>query len=326
MPATITHAYFAKELYDKLDKTIKNSIKYEKKSLLMFAQNTDPLMFYNIMNLKKGKTIRKYQYICHSTKINDFFKNLILYIKKNNYYKNPRVLAFLYGFISHYSLDGHMHPFIFYKTGEFDKKDKSTIKYNCLHNYMETFFDNIIVKEKLKANYKNFNIDKFCFDLKIFDQELNNTINYAFYKTYNLKYMDKIYYNSLKQMKTFLKLFRKDTYGLKKICYKSIDIITPNNSFIFDSLSYNQSILDTNDYLNIKYKEWNYPIDKNITSTKSFYNIYNDSLTEALYLINQIHNYFYNNKNINIDNLFKNRSYVTGINCNNKSKQKYFEF
>lgn len=326
MPATATHAFFAEDLYNRLDSSIKKKIDGNKKSLLMFAQNTDPLMFYNIMNLKKGKNIRKQQYICHCIKTNEFFYNLITYIKEQEYYNEPKVLVFLYGFISHFVLDSNVHPYVFYKTGEYIKKDKSTIKYNCLHHYMETFIDNTMIKEKINKNYKKFSVSKYVFDIEKFPIELNKTINYTFNKTFNIKYMSRIYYTSLKHMKTFLNLFRKDSYGIKKTLYNLIDLVIPKSIFIFDSLSYNQSLIDNNNYLNLNHKEWNYPVDKNITSTKSFYDIYNDSIDEALYIINSINDYFYNDKDINIDKLFKNKSYVTGIDCNSKLKQKYFEF
>lgn len=326
MPATATHAFFAEDLYNRLDNTTKKRINSNKKSLLMFAQNTDPLMFYNVMNLKKGKNIRKQQYICHCIKTNEFFYNLITYIKQKKYYNEPKVLVFLYGFISHFVLDSNVHPYVFYKTGEYIKKDKSTIKYNCLHHYMETFIDNTMIRDRINKDYKKFSISNYVFDIEKFPIELNNTINYTFNKTFNIKYMSKIYYTSLKQMKTFLNLFRKDSYKIKKLLYNLIDLTTPKSLFIFDSLSYNQSIEDTNNYLNLNHKEWNYPVDKNIKSTKSFYDIYNDSIDEALYIINNINDYFYNDKDINIDKLFKNKSYVTGIDCNSKLKQKYFEF
>ncbi len=326
MPATATHAFFAEDIYNKLDEVTKEKIHSEKKSLLMFSQNTDPLMFYNIMNLKRGKKIRDFHYVSHTVKTNDFFSNLITYIKINKYYNNPRVLVFLYGFISHFCLDSIMHPYIVYKTGEFNKKDKTTLKYNCLHHYMETFIDNTLIAERANKNYKKFNIGLFCFDLRKFPKELNNTIDYTFDKTFNQKNMSKIYYTSLKQMKTFLTLFRKDSYGIKKIGYKLIDTITPKNSFIFDSLSYNQELIDTNNYLNINNKKWNYPIDEKKVSIKSFYDLYNDALDEALTIIKEVNDYFYNDKKININKLFKNKSYVTGIDCNKNLKQKYFEF
>ena len=125
MPATVTHAFFILDVYNKIDKKNLKEAENYKNNLKMFAQSTDSLMFYNILNLKKGKNIRKYQSITHYTKTNEFFTNLITHIKENKYYEDPQILSFLYGFISHFCLDSNIHPYIIYKTGMHNKKDKS---------------------------------------------------------------------------------------------------------------------------------------------------------------------------------------------------------
>ena len=82
MPATVTHTFFAQDVYKKIDK---NNIKdYENLKLkyYMFAQGTDPLMFYNILSINKGKNIRNLQNITHTTKINETFETIITYIKQ----------------------------------------------------------------------------------------------------------------------------------------------------------------------------------------------------------------------------------------------------
>lgn len=324
MPATITHAYFAEDVYNRISDQTKQKISSEKKSLMMFAQSTDSLMFYNITNFKKGKKIRALQYIFHSNKVNLYFNNLLTYTKENNFYNNPQVLSFIYGMVCHYSLDTTCHPYIFYKTGNFNKKDKTTHKYNSLHTYMETYIDNYFIKERVK-NISKFKISEFCFDLKPFNKELNTIINNSFYKTYKVKNMDKIYYTSLKQMKNFLTLFRFDKYGIKNIGYKTIDTFTPKYVFKFHTLSYKTQITDKN-YLNTNNKEWCYPVNKNIKSTLSFEQLYNKAVDNTINIINNINDYFYNNKQINIDKLFKNKSYITGIDCDKNLVQKYFEF
>ena len=45
MPATITHAYFAKDVFDILPNNIKNTIDCSR--IKMFGQSMDSLMFYN---------------------------------------------------------------------------------------------------------------------------------------------------------------------------------------------------------------------------------------------------------------------------------------
>lgn len=321
MPATITHAYFAEDLFNILDKNTKRLISNKKKELMMFSQNTDPLMFY-ILTLKNGTKIRKLQFVAHTEKTNLFFENTIKYIKKNKYYNNSDVLAFLYGFICHFALDSRTHPFIVYKTGFFIKEDAKTYKYNGLHHNMESYLDNYMLK---KHHVTKINFKKFCFSLKPFTKELDEVISYAFKKTYNVDNMDKIYHSSLKQMNFFLTAFRLDPHKYKSYIYRFIDKFTPEKAFKLESISYN--IRNKNiDYLNNKHKEWNYPVDKTIKSHKSFDELYQDSLMEAKELIEAVNDYFFNDVQIDIDSLFHNRSYLTGIDCKSKNKQIYFEF
>lgn len=324
MPATVTHTFFAQDVYKKIDK---NNIKdYENLKLkyYMFAQGTDPLMFYNILSINKGKNIRNLQNITHTTKINETFETIITYIKQKKYYNDSQTLLFLYGLITHFVLDSMVHPYIFYKGGFFDSKNPETYKYNCIHNYIETFMDNKML-EKNNYNSDKFTFKNFCFNLTPFSNSLNDTIYYTYKKVYGVENMDKIYYKSLTSMKKFLRMFRVDRYGIKKFFYKKIDYFTPKNKFRFECLSYHK-VEDKRDYLNLEKKVWYYPSDKNIKSNLCFYELYEEAINEAVKIINEINNYLFDDKKISIKNIFKNKSYLTGIDCTKKNELKYFEF
>lgn len=319
MPATITHAYFAEDVYKNLEINIQKKINKDK--LLMFAQNTDSFLFYNILSLKRGKHIRNLQKVFHEEKCLLFFTNTINYIKEKKYFNDSDTISYLYGFITHYILDSTVHPFVFYKTGLFIPKDKDTWKYNGGHTYMETYIDNYLLN---KRNY-SMNFNK-CFDLKPFSKNLNNVINYGFLKTYNEKDISLKYYSSLKQMHIFLNLFRKDYFGIKRNIYSFFDIFTSKKIFKLKTISYNLKINDDTDFLNNKHKNWCYPADKNIKSNENFDDLYQKAIIKAVYCIEKIHSHLFDNKNINLEEVLENKSYVTGIDCNSKFKQKYFEF
>lgn len=320
MPATITHAFFSQDVYFHLNSTIQKKIKSEKQ-LMMFAQNTDPLMFYNILSFQKGKKIRSLQSTTHQEKTLLLFETIISYMKEKKYYQDPSTLTFLYGFITHYILDSTIHPYIFYKTGNFDKKRKETYKYNGLHAYMETYIDNYFLeKRKIPLNFNLY------FDLTPFSKELTDTINYSFERTFHEKDMAKKYYKSLKQMKLFLTLFRKDNLGMKKRIYSFIDYFTPKNTFSFRSLSYHLDDYEKYDFLNKKHQTWVYPVNKEIKSKKDIDQLYRKSIIRAKEIIEQIHNYFFFGKPIHLESLLGNNSYLTGTNCNQKKELKHFEF
>ena len=66
-----------------------------------------------------------------------YFKEIIENIKKNHLENNSELLAYLYGSVTHYILDYHCHPFVFYYTNDVNLN----LKYRGLHEKMEVKLD-----------------------------------------------------------------------------------------------------------------------------------------------------------------------------------------
>ena len=322
MPATVTHAYFSKDVYDILPEDIKKNL--DVKRCKMFGQSTDSLFFYNLFSIFPGKNIRAFQSYFHRHQSQEFFLNLLGFIKDNNI-EDTDTYSFLVGFICHYALDSTLHPFIIYKTGDFKKKVPSTYKYNNIHSFMETFIDNDMIRRREKTNPYKFNYDKFCFDTSCFSKNLCKTINYTFYNTFKIKNMSDIYYKSLKQMKNALMIFRKDQYGIKKNIYKFIDTFTSRGTFRFEAISYYYPLTDKHNFLNSNHNLWRNPTTYDMTSTESFVDLYLKAIKLAKVLICASFDYL-NNKDIDLEKIFTNNSYVTGLDCELNKELKYFEF
>ena len=323
MPATAVHAYFAQDLNDILPKEIKNKLEVDR--LKTFGQGTDSLMFYNLFSILPGKKIRDFQKYFHTNKTQDFFVNLINYIKENDYTEDIDVNSFLVGTICHYVLDSTVHPYIYYKTGYFNKNDKSTYKYNNVHTFMETFLDNDMIKRRESINPYKFNISKFSFDTSKFSNELNDTIKYTFKETFDVDNMDKIYYKSLKQMRDSIFIFRQDRYGIKKFFYKLADTFTSKRVFRFEAISYHYPLNDRHNFLNENHKLWRNPCDYSLTSEESFLDLYLRALKLAKVMICASFDYI-NGKDIELEKVFINKSYITGLECELDKELKYFEF
>lgn len=323
MPATAVHAYFAQDLNDILPKEIKNKLDVNR--LKTFGQSTDSLMFYNLFSILPGKKIRDFQKYFHTNKTQDFFVNLINYIKENDYTEDIDVNSFLVGTICHYVLDSTVHPYIYYKTGYFNKNDKSTYKYNNVHTFMETFLDNDMIKRRESINPYKFNISKFSFDTSKFSNELKDTIKYTFKETFDVDNMDKIYYKSLKQMKNSIFIFRQDRYGIKKFFYKLADTFTSKRVFRFEAISYHYPLNDRHNFLNENHKLWRNPCDYSLTSEESFLDLYLRALKLAKVMICASFDYI-NRKDIELEKVFINKSYITGLDCELDKELKYFEF
>lgn len=323
MPATVVHAYFAKDVRDILPNEIKAKINEDR--VKMFGQSMDPLMFYNLFRPFPGKKIRVFFEYFHKNKTQEYFINLINYIKYNNLSNDTDLTSYLVGNICHYVLDSTIHPFVVYKTGSFNKKYKNTYKYNNVHAFMETFLDNDMIRRREVGNPYRFPIGKFCFNLKPFSSDLKQGLNYCFFKTFNVKNMGKIYFSSLKQMKNAIIIFRKDVFGIKKFIYKTVDTFTSKKTFRFEAISYHYPLDDKHNYLNSEHKLWRNPIDYNITSNESFLDLYLKSLKLAKVLVCASFDYI-NGKNIELEKVFTNKSYLSGLDCELGEDFKYFEF
>lgn len=323
MPATVTHAYFAKDVFDILPSNIKNTIDYSR--IKMFGQSMDSLMFYNIASVAPGKKIREFAGVFHRSKTQEYFVNLINYIKDNELYTDMDVCSYLAGMICHYVLDSNVHPFVIYKTGKFDKNNKNTYKYNNVHEFMEIFIDNDMIKRRENINPYTFRLDKFCFNLREFSPWLNAVIDDSFKRTFGIKNMSKIYYKATKQMRNILYLFRRDVKGYKKFFYKIIDTFTTKKMFRFECISYHYPLEDKHNYLNSNHSLWRNPTSYNMTSTESFKDLYVKSIKIAKVIICASFDYI-NGKDIDLLKIFDNTSYITGLNCDLKKELKYFEF
>ena len=322
MPATITHSFFSSDVYNLLPRDIRSYIDIDR--CRMFAQSTDSLMFYNLFSILPGKKMRKFQYTFHTTKTQEFFINVLRYIKENNIV-DIDTYSFLFGFICHYALDSNLHPYIIYKTGIFEKSNPATYKYNNIHALMESFIDMDMVKRRTNKNPYKFDFNSFCFDIRPFSNDLVKTIDYAFFNTYGIKNMSKIYYKSLKQMRNSLIIFRKDAYGIKKFIYKLVDTFTFDRTYRFEAISYHVSLEDKHNYLNSNNSLWRHPVNYDVTSNESFIDLFLKSTKFAKVLMCASYDYL-DGKAIDLTKIFTNLSYTTGIDCNENQDIKYFEF
>ena len=323
MAGTITHAYFSLDVYDKLDKRTKLNLNNYKENLKTYAQGHDIFFFtFNVLN-HKTKGIGKYM---HKNKTRDFFVNMITYIKDNNLQNNYEIMSFLYGYICHYCLDLTVHPYVTYKTGIFKRKDKNTYKYNSKHSDLESYIDAYMIFNKEKVLPNKFKIQKFCFNTKV-SKELSKLIDYTFKKTYGFNHMSICIKEGIFNMKILYGMLRYDPHKIKKHIYNGIDKILPKSRTKLYPISYAYELNNNEYYLNLNHNKWYHPRYKKEVYTYSFIDLYNNALNMAINIINDVNDILYNNYPIhNLNNIFLNLSFSSGKDCNDKTKNKYFEF
>ena len=303
MPSSIVHAYIGLDTLDKLNNKPKNIIEKHIDNYKVYCQNMDALYFYHILLLFNNK-VQSLGHRIHHEKTNEFFKILIDDNKKN---KDLELFTFISGLITHYQADSTIHPFINYLS-----RSKSKTEIKNKHFMIETYLDNYFIKERMHINPKKYNNTKFVFNYHK-SNIVEDEITKVYSKLYNYPNMGKKYYKGLRDMKFVFNYIRYDKYGIKKTIYKIIDLNPFKRIPRVRYLSYNFDLDKIDNFLNSEHNKW-YNIDKKeLVSNQSFMNLYQDVINKSSYTINELYEYIFNNKKIDINKLIGNLSYSNGL-------------
>ncbi len=325
MPSIITHDIFAKEVYKRLDKNIQDKFNKDLVIYNTFAQSHDYLFYYKTPNISKSRRINFLGRIGHRRKTQDYIINIIKNIKKYHLENYQADIAYLFGSITHYVLDSTCHPFIFYKTGLYDKRFKNLKKYKGLHHLMERTIDSLYYKKYYKEDYINCNVSKDIIGTPHLSIDLLTLINMVYEETYNVKNVGLYYKNSIKCAKRIYSLFINDKHNIKRRLYSIIDKVSHNRAGYL--AYYTTSFIPNNDYLNINHKIWNHPCDINKTYTYSFDDLFEISIKKCLVIFNKVYDVLYNNKEIDtLKKVIPNISYATGLEIDKNKRMEFFAF
>lgn len=321
MPLITTHNYFAKDVFNKSKKEITNTFREKQNLYELFAQGFDPFIFYEFFKIKKYD-LQKY---CHYNETDTFFLNLIKYIKQKKLENNPTILASLYGHLTHYMLDSTAHPYIVYKTGEYEKEKPETLKYNGKHNKMEMEIDAYFYEQKEQKPFKNFKIQKYLITKENFDKDLLNLLNEVYEETFPIPNGGDKYQKGCKNMYYAYKFLIVDQTGIKKFFYHLFDKITPKKEGVYENYSNHITNIDIA-ILNKEHHTWHNPWN-NEPNTKSFFDLYNDALENCIVLFEATYNFLQNKiTEEEYKKVLKDKSYVTGLSWHSKGDMKYLEF
>ena len=184
MPNYTSHIIMATDFYNTLIDDLKIYVPSDDIILSSIGQD---FTFFNAKLFDKT----------HTEKVQCFFLNLITYIKKNKLFDNPKIMAYLYGQIAHFSLDSTVHPFIY-------AKEKETNKVTIFppHTTVEYFIDDYL-KEISNNDDK---LDSILKSNNFLDNEINLMINEVYGKTYSQKKVNTTYKKTFKAIKALHKV------------------------------------------------------------------------------------------------------------------------
>lgn len=200
MPTTYAHWAFGRNCIEKMPENLQKII-HENRAIYNLGVHGPDILFYDLLHSevpKKGAEL-------HSTPMTEFFKSCKNEFKKHN--EKAEMLAYLMGFLSHFTLDSTCHSYIAKKT------DVSPVS----HNKVESEWDKHVIKldnrkpnlvdraESLRPTKKNAKVISYFYPYS--EKVLYRTCKW---QKYTLTLLNSI---SHKKEDIFRKIFKKPNMG-----------------------------------------------------------------------------------------------------------------
>ena len=318
MPSIITHTLFALELIEEVKHPEIKRILLENSKCVELGSNGPDFLFYsNAMPWQQhlDQSLSKVGSIFHSKHINLFYDLALSQIdKQTKQDKKEAMMAYLFGHLMHWCLDKTSHPYVFYKTGRYDKHGAD------YHHRMESQIDAIMLKIKKNQTTKQFKPqDIVTFTKKeitaisriyipIMKQILNKEVHVIDIK------------KTLEQWHDTIALFHDPNQVKYNLFYPIEKLLKMPWKFS----GYFTTHFDTNyDEMNFMKKTWCHPCDDQMISNESFLELYEKAFAFALEVIEITYDCILNQNHEPLLKILDNQSYDTGLNC--LMEMKYYD-
>lgn len=296
MPDPVTHYVFGRHVLGDLPDNVRTNV-----DISIFdraVQGPDPwstMGFYGGKN--KQYAIRSK--IMHTSLTGSFLSVMAQQIYEN---KSASLFSVLAGNICHYCLDKSAHPYIICKGGEYGG-----------HVRLERAIDCYYIRQHFGKTPWYFSIPKHIMKLKEYPRELRKPLNYIYSYVYGWNDAFELINRSLKSERLFYRLMQ-DPIGIVHILLRPISNGKTNYCMYsyYHRDAYNSSV----DYMNVSHNPWHHPLDSTISSTDSFFDLFEKAQTEARNMIDNAYNMIFNSQIACFDELFGNDNYSSGFDCN----------
>lgn len=225
------------------------------------------------------------------------------------------LFSYLAGYLCHYCLDRTAHPYIIYRTGDYDGTPE-TLRYRGNHTRLERAIDAHFIREGFRSSPRRFDLVGKALPLRRLPEELREELDSVYYSVYGWKNVWAALNRAIADQRKLYRLLR-DPLGVLNPIAKLAD--NGRSTYDYRYFSYQGRELDKSgiDYLNLERRPWKNFADPSLISTESFPELMERACRDAVQLINVIYNYVYlKTETITaVRHLIGNASYTSGLDC-----------
>lgn len=286
MPGFTTHYLFGVNAYRNLkNSSMKKMICENHAAFSLGLQGPDLFFYYLPSYVIHENNIGS---VAHIQETGAFLEYLL---KSVNFFpdKNEAAIARAYvtGFLGHYLLDCHCHPYIYWRT----RFEERTSRYHGRHMRLEVDIDTELLdfyKKKLPSGFRQRST------ILLTPREVR-TIATILYYVYSMTYPDlKITYTAMRlairSLQAGTKLFY-DPHGKKKVVIRRLETLTLGYPLL-SSMIASDSLQFFPDPLNLLHRPWHNPWDQSRCSKASFLDLMDGAQKEYQALLPRLFRLF----------------------------------
>lgn len=281
------------------------------------TQGPDP--YFNVLK-KAYKEGNRLGNKLHHYHINQSLITMTNYVKAHY---SDELMAYYRGYLAHYALDTHIHPYIFYLTGEYDKTRIETHHYFGYHMRFERSIDVAYIQKRYQKNASKFHDYKRVFPLADVPQEIKDMMTHVTKEVFDVDQGGMYFENGYHTMRLLSKTLIKDRLGIKKVFLKFVGLFLKLSMLYVHDYPYTTKP-NAYDFLNDKHQTWHHPVT-NEAFNLSVDQIYDQAYKRLEYLIQSTNAYILDDKDIDLSEVFANQSYDTGLDIDTQGVMQYFK-
>lgn len=279
MPGFTTHYLFGLNTYRQLDNRSLKRIIHENRTAYSLGLQGPDVFFYFLPSYTLHPV--NIGAVAHTDNTGEFLRHLINSRKLFKTAKEQKIAeAYIAGFLGHYTLDTHCHPYVYWKT---DFKEKNSRYHGC-HMSLETDIDTELLQFYKHLLPSAFRQDATIRLTRLQFRTIAAILYYVYKKTYpELGILYPTMCAAIRSMQIGLK-FLHDPSGRKKTIGGKLETLILGYPLL-TTLIASDTLTVHIDPLNILHQPWENPWDNSRIFTDSFFDLMDNAQESYLEIL-----------------------------------------
>lgn len=310
MPGFLTHYIAGKAALQGVSPEIREKITADERLYNLGTQGPDIFFYYFPGQiLKRSRGIAQDM---HLSRLGLFLAYMARLAKESPSPAKDTIFAYTSGFLMHYTVDCHAHPYVYARAFN---KDALKIRNSALHRKFETAIDVALLKlvsGKKPAGINQWELINAPKDgISVSAEALSRGISETYGRNVSSKFARRAMKFTINATR-----FLQSKNGRRKRFMELVENLTIGEN-LYSSIIHTQEVMGDNDYLNINKSSWLPPWShEDETSNDSFMERYSAAVEEGAEIIEAMYAYVYGDLSpVILAEMLGNRSLKTGLQC-----------